>query len=188
MFDKFLPYIGNNHNNFPPSESYRLGSMRFSQLIGRELNEDFWNILTEIFNVSKLRIYKPNEAQWCDGTQEGTMYVYLDDNDKVKDIYYHPYHNFIIGQDVDKDGNYYKKGIVSLVCHFIKRFRLLNVDYDAFQWIKEALHEMECPIDDNLLRIIIDNEFCEINPKWKMKGTSTMGEGFICCPYLPEGE
>ncbi len=105
IYEKFLPYMGNNHNQVPPSKSFSCGGIRLASLIGSELDESVWNVLTQIFCIQYLRIYRPNDMEWTDGLGSGSCSIYLyNENDLIKDIYINPHKAYIVGLDVDEEG------------------------------------------------------------------------------------
>lgn len=82
--------MGNQHHIFTASTYRRGGGFHFSSVIGSALDENLWEIVCDWIRPIGMRVYHPNEPTWTDSHIGRHLIIYLDDADRVKDVYFTP--------------------------------------------------------------------------------------------------
>lgn len=160
-------------------------------IIGRDLDDKLWEDLTERMHITNLRIYNDGDFKWLDGRGAGSCDIYLDNKGKVKDIFYVPHEQYIVGLDVDKDGKYPKKGLILLISKFISEYKMTggNDSVECADYVVEKMTKVECKFDEGYVRNIVDNEFVDIGSiKWHKlwKIETGIDEGYFFIPNPPD--
>ena len=86
-------YRGNNYKKIPPPDVIAGGGIRFKAHIGKPLSQRLWEDLIHRLRISGLCVYHHNDMQWTVGWPPGHCCIYLDEYEKVDDIYYSPCHH-----------------------------------------------------------------------------------------------
>ena len=80
------PYFGNNHKYMDQVKITCGGHVSFKRHLKKPLSQELWEDLRHRLGIFRMRIYKPNDGQWCDGFYGHSCIIQLDDEDSVQDI------------------------------------------------------------------------------------------------------
>ncbi len=91
---RFLPYLGNHHDFLPEATEMWGGGVRIAQHLGKPLTPALWQDIVGRFCAHHLLVYPKGWTMWCMGWGAGTVIVFLDENELVKDLEVYPEHRW----------------------------------------------------------------------------------------------
>jgi hypothetical protein len=103
----------------------------FRTFYHQPLNKDVWYNLFHRLCIKGLRIYKPEDAEWLDGRGPDEMTIRLDEDGKIRSIYYIPSH-------LDYEHPYETKDLVDAIGCLLEMVNGKIVSEDNFKKAEDA--------------------------------------------------